>query len=332
MKTINVSYRNQDVTIYIKNNLLNEISDLLDNNKKYFVLTDENVYNLYGDKIKLENVSFMILNPGEDQKTMFNVNNIIQTMLEVNFNKGDVLINFGGGVISDLGGFVASIYKRGITYYNIPTTLLSQVDAAIGGKTAVDIMVGNKLYKNQIGSVYQPSKIFIDPKVLNTLDYKEYLSGLGEVIKYGLCFDKDMFYSLFNDFLIENIIYKCVEIKANITSKDEFDQNYRLALNYGHTIGHAIEAINEYQIPHGICILYGMIYETQDENTKEILNKFIDKYNIDYVVNLDIEVLKDYILQDKKIKTDYILLPVLKEIGKVEKEKVKISEFFKRFV
>lgn len=331
MKIINAKYTNKDVEILIENNLLKRLNDFLDNDRKYFIITDEVVYNLYLQSFNSNNIYYKILPAGENQKNIVTITEIISSMLDAKINKADVILNIGGGVISDIGGFVASIYKRGIMYYNIPTTLLAQVDASIGGKTAIDFSVGSNLYKNQVGTIYHPTKVLVDPTLLKTLPESEYLSGMGEVIKYGLCFDEELFNSLFNEFLNEDVIYKCLKIKASITELDEFEQNLRLALNFGHTVGHAIEAISNFKIPHGICVIYGMIIETIDSNIKELIISLCKKFNLNLDYNIKFDELKNYIIQDKKIEKDYLKLPILEKIGKVVIKEVKIEEFLERF-
>lgn len=331
MKIINAKYTNKDVEILIENNLLKRLNDFLDNDRKYFIITDEVVYNLYLQSFNSNNIYYKILPAGENQKNIVTITEIISSMLDAKINKADVILNIGGGVISDIGGFVASIYKRGIMYYNIPTTLLAQVDASIGGKTAIDFSVGSNLYKNQVGTIYHPTKVLVDPTLLKTLPESEYLSGMGEVIKYGLCFDEELFNSLFNEFFNEDVIYKCLKIKASITELDEFEQNLRLALNFGHTVGHAIEAISNFKIPHGICVIYGMIIETIDSNIKELIINLCKKFNLNLEYNIKFDELKNYIIQDKKIEKDYLKLPILEKIGKVVIKEVKIEEFLERF-
>lgn len=331
MKIINAKYTNKDVEILIENNLLKRLNDFLDKDRKYFIITDEVVYNLYLQSFNSNNIYYKILPAGENQKNIVTITEIISSMLDAKINKADVILNIGGGVISDIGGFVASIYKRGIMYYNIPTTLLAQVDASIGGKTAIDFSVGSNLYKNQVGTIYHPTKVLVDPTLLKTLPESEYLSGMGEVIKYGLCFDEELFNSLFNEFFNEDVIYKCLKIKASITELDEFEQNLRLALNFGHTVGHAIEAISNFKIPHGICVIYGIIIETIDSNIKELIINLCKEFNLNLEYNIKFDELKKYIIQDKKIEKDYLKLPILEKIGKVVIKEVKIEEFLERF-
>lgn len=332
MKQINVNYKNQNTIVYIENNLLKNISNLIDQNIKYFIITDETVYNLYAQDLNLKDAYFKIIPPGEQSKNIMVVQEIIEAMLELNIHQGDVLINFGGGVISDIGGFVASIYKRGIEYYNIPTTLVAQVDAAIGGKTSIDYSYKNQIFKNQVGTIYQPKFIFVDPHLLNTLLQEDYLSGLGEIIKYGLCFDEKLFNELGLEFTLEEVIFKCLAIKAKITEADEFDKNIRISLNYGHTIGHAIEAISNFHVPHGIAILYGMLIETEDEEIKKRIKLLINKFNIELKFKYKNEKIINYILVDKKIENEYLKLPVLEKIGSIKINKVKLDDYIKRLL
>lgn len=327
MKTIEVKYTNSKTKIQIEKNILSKINTFVDENKKYLILTDETVYKLYHEKLNINNSTFYILPIGEQEKNYQNVSHIIASLLELKMEKTDYLINFGGGVISDLGGFVASIYKRGINYINIPTTLIAQVDASIGGKTGIDY----QNYKNQIGTIYQPKLVFVDPTLLNTLPNEQYLSGLGEVIKYAICFDEEMFNSLFNDINLENIVTKCIEIKAKITAIDELDEGVRLILNFGHTIGHAIEAITNYTIPHGICIAIGMLYEIDNLEIKDKLTTLLNLLGFPIELKIDKEKLINYIMQDKKIRNGILKLPKLEKIGKAVIIDEKITDFIKRF-
>jgi len=326
MKELIINYLTQKTKIYLKNNLLSQVSTLIDQNKKYVIITDEIVYNLYKEKINFPNSHFIILKSGEQEKNIQTVLKIIQDMLELNISKSDYIINFGGGVVSDIGGFVASIYKRGIPYYNIPTTLLSQVDATIGGKTGIDF--GN--FKNQIGTIYHPSKVFIDPTLLTTLDQDNYLSGLGEVIKYAICFDEEFYNSLKEPLDLEEVVYKCIKIKAEITKQDEFDTNVRMVLNFGHTIGHALESYFNYQIPHGICVAYGMYYEIEDFHIRESLMKILNYFHFPPLPQFSKTELEKYLYQDKKIRDGYLKIPVLEKIGKVIIKNEKITDLVKR--
>lgn len=331
MKSILVEYENQQVNLFVSNNLLNRFSEFIDQNKKYFILTDENVAKLYKDKLNYPNFYFEVITPGEESKTINTVNLVISKMINIGIRKSDVLISFGGGVITDLGGFIASIYKRGIKYINIPTTLLAQVDSCLGGKTGVDFEYNGLNYKNQIGTIYHPELIIVDPTLIKTLNYEEYLSGLGEIIKYGFCFDLDLFNSLKSSFCIEEAIYKCLQIKAKVTKDDEYDKGFRNSLNYGHTYAHALESYFNYNVAHGIAVMYGMIYETKELNLKNQLLDLFEKYSFPKLELPKLDLLKQYIIHDKKIIDEFISLPVVEEIGNVQVKKLKLEKYLEEY-
>lgn len=314
---MNIKYRNQNVKLILENNLLSKLSDFINPQAKYFLVTDDNVHRLYASFFSnIPNIKAYILPPGEDSKGMKNVEAIIGELLEHHFDKGDYLIAFGGGVIGDLTGFIASIYKRGIKYLNIPTTLISQVDSAIGGKVAVNFHG----YKNQIGAIYHPELILVDPKVLTTLNQDEYLSGMGEVVKYAALFDENLFRMLENPpYQIEDVIKRCIELKVKLTLEDEFDENKRKLLNFGHTIGHAIEA--KYHLPHGIAIGYGMYLESHNERIKQLL------ISLGFAFSQTFTGLSPFILQDKKLVNNKITKIKLIKIGEAILEEGDINEY-----
>ncbi len=327
MKEIVINYSTSSTKVYIANDLMKLLATFLYKSKKYFVITDDIVHSLYSHLFKDLNVDFYVIKNGEKSKKMEVVNQIISYMFDKHYTKTDVIINFGGGVVSDLGSFVASIYKRGIEYINIPTTLIAQIDAAVGGKTGINYFHNNSIYKNQLGTIYHPNLVLVDPVLLKSLKEEDYQSGLGEVIKYGLCFSPELFSKIDINMDLEDIIYSSLLIKAKIVEEDEFDNNVRLALNYGHTIAHAIEGINKGRISHGIAVLYGLIIETKSNEIKNELVKLARKLGIKLNFNFNFEKLKQLILEDKKIRNNKLKLPILKEIGRVEIEEVEIDDF-----
>lgn len=205
-----------------------------------------------------------VLPAGEVQKSLATAGRLHQRMARAGLDRKSAVFAIGGGVISDLGGFVASTYMRGIRVYLFPTTLLGQVDAAIGGKTGVNLPQG----KNLVGTFYQPAAVFCDPAVLRTLPPREYVSGLGEVVKYGMIRDAALFEYIGSNIegirsrdpqVLDEIVYRCVAIKADVVSKDEKESGERAILNYGHTIGHALEAAGDYKVlQHGEAVSIGM--------------------------------------------------------------------------
>lgn len=310
-----IAYSNKNVEVVYTNDVITSLNSIIYSEKK-IVITDEVVYSFYKNIINEISNDLYILKNGEDSKNFDNVIKIIEVMLNKNYNKTDYIICFGGGMVGDIGGFVSSIYKRGIKFINIPTTLISQVDSSIGGKNGINHLG----FKNQIGQIFHPDYIIINTNFLKTLPKEEYLSGLGEVIKYAVLFDEEMFNSLYvGNFNLESIIKKCIKYKIDITVQDEFDQHIRNCLNFGHTIGHAIEA--KYHIPHGIAVGYGLFYESKNELIKQLLIK----YGWDF--SKEFEDLKNYILKDKKIRNNKISIIKLIKIGEFVIEEVPVDEY-----
>lgn len=303
---------------------------------KFLLLSDFHVYSLFGNKIKesikRENKKiYEILIPqGESQKNIANVIDIIEKMVQFKISRDDTIINLGGGVISDIGGFIASIYMRGLNYITIPTTLLAQVDAAIGGKTGVNLEYG----KNLVGSFYQPIFIFIDFKTLSTLPYSEIKQGIAEIIKYGVIKNKKIFEKLENLQIeeIENyykfLVKESIKIKIGIIRKDEKEKkNIREILNFGHTIGHGIEISNLEKFSHGDAVSLGMICESYigyklnlcDKDIylriKELAKKFKLNTSFDSIVP---ERIVKFLKHDKKIRKETLRFVLPEKIGKVK--------------
>lgn len=236
--------------------------------KKIIALTDSNVYKIYQKQI--DSASFLkviILPPGEETKSFSFLQQIWDQMVALKLDRKSLLVVIGGGVMGDLGGFAAATYMRGIDFVQIPTTLLSQVDSSVGGKTGINHPNG----KNLLGAFYQPIAVYIDPNVLKTLPINEFKSGLGEVVKYGVIRDENFFeylrqnasdiLTLKNDVLIK-IIAKCCEIKAEVVGADEKETGVRAILNYGHSAAHGLENVCQYKgVLHGQAVVFGMDVE-----------------------------------------------------------------------
>lgn len=299
-----------------------------------FILVDENTnkfcLNIFIKKTEIEKFEKIIINSGEENK---NIDSCLFIWEKLNTFKADrksLLINLGGGVLTDIGGFVASTYLRGINFINIPTTLLGMVDAAHGGKTGIDF----KLLKNQIGVFSDPSEVILDSEYLNTLSKDEFLNGYAEVFKHSLLTNKrDLnFNSLINlDFYedVSFIIDKYSEIKNEIVRSDKFESNYRKILNLGHTIGHAIESysfrsINLDELKHGEAIIVGLITElyishrqlnfplSDLENLKTNVLKYFKRVHL---TKSDIEEIYDLLVYDKKNEGGIVNFVLLKSIG-----------------
>ncbi len=308
--------------------------------KKVAVISNPKISEFYAEKVisslKKEGFdTYIVLIPdGELYKDYFWAYHILTQLLEAGFDRRSLLIALGGGVIGDITGFVASIYMRGIPYIQIPTTLLAQVDSSVGGKTAVNHPLG----KNMIGSFWQPSLVWIDVDTLDTLPEREFISGLSEVIKYGIIWDREFFELLEanrekilrkeKEILIQ-IIKRACEIKAEVVSKDEREIALRAILNYGHTIGHAIETLTGYsRYLHGEAISIGMVYEAKLsamlgflerealERIKNILKNFGLPINLP--INMDSSAMIKTILLDKKNIEGKIRMVIPEAIGKMK--------------
>ena len=309
------NYQNKTVEIIVRDDCIKSITSYFNENIRYLLIADERVHSLYGQYFPTIE-DFYLVKPGEGSKTIEEALKIIKFMLDNNFQKEDQIIAFGGGVVGDLAGFVASVYKRGIKYINIPTTIIAQVDSSIGGKVGVNF----EGYKNQIGTFYHPEMIIVDPSLLKTLPEQEILSGFGEIVKYGALFDRQICTDIMKErFDISRGIYRCIEFKIKITEIDEFDTGKRQLLNFGHTIGHAIEA--KYKLAHGIAIGYGMYLESNNEEIKKTLEAIGFNFNIEF------KGLYPYIAKDKKIHGNKITLIDLKELGRADLREGYINEF-----
>ncbi len=305
--------------------------------KSGVIITDKTVNELYGqdlqDSLKGENLNFekLIVEPGEGSKSLETAGRLYEDLAELNLHRDSVVLAFGGGVVGDLAGFVGSTFLRGVSVIQIPTTLLAQVDSSVGGKTAVNLSRG----KNLVGTFHQPEMVLIDPEVLNTLSPADVRSGLGEVLKYGLIWDMDFFREVTENLvLFENVedpvelespISRCCEIKAEVVGKDERDKGMRQILNFGHTLGHGIEAVSGYgEMKHGEAVIWGMIGESwislnRGYISEEIFSDLLDALTRLFLPSLpedltDSELL-GYIKRDKKVRDGVINSVLLTEPG-----------------
>ena len=314
--------------------------------KKILVLSDDGVPRKYIQEITKcfkspKKVHVQILKAGERSKSFKTLQDIHQNLALLKFDRTDCIIAIGGGVIGDISGFAASTYLRGIDFIQIPTTLLAMVDSSVGGKTAINIPQG----KNLVGAFYNPKKVFISLAYLQTLNEKEYKSGLGEVVKYAFILNKKLFRILEanaglvmsrNLKVLENIIYESIQTKAKIVTKDEKENGVRALLNFGHTFGHAIEAKNNYKnISHGEAVILGMGIASQISHLENFLSKK-DLLKINNLISeLDLNAnfrkykyseLKPFLMNDKKVAKGKLNLILLKGIGSA----FKTDEFDKR--
>lgn len=288
MKLIQVDLGIRSYPIYIGQNLMND-GEILSRyllGKRILIVTNETVAPLYLKQMQEAMASFgevesVILPDGEQFKDLAHLDSIFTALLQRNYGRDSVLVALGGGVIGDMTGFAAACYQRGVEFIQIPTTLLSQVDSSVGGKTAVNHPLG----KNMIGAFYQPQLVLINTQCLQTLPAREFAAGMAEVIKYGIIWDDDFFQWLENNVTAlktldaKALIYaisRCCEIKADVVSQDETEQGVRALLNLGHTFGHAIEAEMGYgNWLHGEAVAAGMVLAAKTAKSLGLIDESI---------------------------------------------------------
>ncbi|HHT97726.1 MAG TPA: 3-dehydroquinate synthase, partial [Clostridiales bacterium] len=320
-------------------NNFNELYNIIDKkdykNRKFMIITDSNVSKFYLNEIinlfkqNSTNVFSYIIQAGESSKTLDSVSLCYEELIKEKFDRNDVLIALGGGVIGDLTGFIAATYLRGIKFIQVPTSLLAMVDSSIGGKTGVDF----KAYKNMVGAFYKPELVYINLSTLNTLKDLEFNSGMSEVIKHGLIRDKS-YYQWLNENIslikdknittLKDMIFKSCEIKKAVVEEDPKEKGIRALLNYGHTIGHSVEKLMNFTLLHGECVSIGIIaaslislekgYITTSEynDIKNILDAFEQPTTIK---NLLVDDIIEITKSDKKMDGNQIKFVLLKSIG-----------------
>lgn len=322
MRTTQTNFSGQIVTNYFDASI-NEINNLYDPNKIIFI-TEEKVFKLHKDKFEGNEV--LLIEGQEKNKSQTNINFIIDNLLELNIDKSWLIVGVGGGVITDMVGYVASIFKRGINLGLVPTTVLAMTDAAIGGKNGIN--VGN--YKNMVGTTYRPLFILYDYSFLDTLPKSEWINGFAEIIKHACIKNEDMFFELEKnniDFYINNkaatskLIEKNVAIKTAVVVADEFEKADRFQLNFGHTFGHAIE--NLYNLPHGHAVSIGMVMAAKiseeinnfDSNAFEKLKKLLVQYELPISQEINNAEVLELLVKDKKRAGNAINFVLLNKIG-----------------
>lgn len=316
MKTITVPIPNKEYNVRVKSGILFDIDQYIDVNKQIVIITDDYIPKVYLNTItsKLHNPLTIEVPMGETSKSITMVSEVINKMIENKITRSCLVLALGGGVIGDLAGFVASIYFRGVDYIQIPTTLLSQIDSSIGGKVGINTIH----MKNAIGSFYQPKMVIIDPDTLDTLSEKQKNNGVAELIKYGLIADKELFEAVCNHNIWENIehyITKCIEIKRDYVIDDEHDLGKRQILNFGHTIGHAIEQDSKYQLLHGEAIAIGMLMISKNESYYQELYNCFKKYKLINSYPYKPDVIYDFIKTDKKASNNTLNIILVENVG-----------------
>jgi 3-dehydroquinate synthase len=341
---IKVKNLNSNYSIIIGKDVLkqipNRIRKLCPKTKKIALIVDKKIPKKIRYKLKnsLNNYEIYVFeySVNEKFKSFTNVNRLVEKCLLNNFNRNDILISFGGGILGDLGAFAASIIKRGINFINIPTTLLAQVDSSIGGKTGVN----SKLGKNLIGSFYQPRLVLSDIKILKSLPQRELICGYAEILKHSLILQNNFFYWLKKNSyqmlinknldLLQQAIVRSCKVKLHFVNKDIYEKNIRMILNFGHTFAHAIEVQNKYtkKINHGEAVIMGMMMATKLSYVKKIcsfktleqLTKIYRSNNLKYDVTKFFKKsaynkIVKHMTNDKKNNDKKINLILLKKIG-----------------
>ena len=323
VKKIHINLEKDSYDIVLGCGVLSIANEYLNLNRKVLILTDSGVPSAYAEAIKQKCKEAFVytIEQGEESKNFANFEAILNYMAENRFTRTDCVLAVGGGVVGDLAGFVASTYMRGVDFYNVPTTLLSQVDSSIGGKVAIDL--GG--YKNMVGAFYQPKCVLIDPEVLLTLDIRQIRAGLAESLKMATTSDANLFEIFENgEYLndIEDVILRSLLIKKGIVERDVNEKGERKILNFGHTIGHAIESST--QLIHGEAVALGMLYMCSDSVRARLL-PIIDDMGLELDIKLDNNTLYNLILRDKKADGDFITITYVNEIGKAELVKIPIE-------
>jgi len=314
---IKVELGQRSYPVVIERGVLYRVGSYVDLNRKVMIITDAGVPNEYVEIIEqqCQNAEVHAFPKGEKSKNIVEYEKCLRHLLDCGFGRQDLIIALGGGVVGDLAGFVASSYMRGIAYVSIPTTTLSQIDSSIGGKVAIDL----NGVKNCVGAFYQPQAVIIDPDTLSTLDIRHFYNGLVEALKMGIVANKELVALLEKDDVsanIEEIIYESLMVKKKIVEVDEFETEYRKILNFGHTIGHAVESSYELnKLLHGEAVAIGMLRILDNKELEERLLAICQKWKLPTDVDYDKEVVYKYMLNDKKGKGEYVTIVQVNTIG-----------------
>lgn len=320
---IHVNLTQNSYDIIVEHGCLGRSSRYLKLDRKVLIVTDSGVPSEYAKCIAKSCMApyIEVVTQGESSKSIENWEKLLKKMIEYGFTRTDCVVAVGGGVVGDLAGFVAASYMRGVDFYNVPTTLLSQVDSSVGGKVAVN--VGQ--IKNIVGTFYQPKAVLIDLDVLSTLPSRQISNGLAESLKMALTSDKSL-YEVFRDGdafeQLDRIVEDSLKIKIGIVEKDEKETSLRRVLNFGHTLGHGIEAQSGLSgLYHGECVALGMIPMCGDELRDEVKG-ILKRLNLPTSFDGDLDVISEYVSHDKKCDGSYISVVTVDHPGSYTIEKI----------
>jgi len=309
----------------------------MNHGQKWVVFSQDGIFRLYGNEFLHDlkaagfNVNTILLPDGEKDKSLSVLDDVYSQLIEMGCDRSSTFLALGGGVVGDVAGFIAATFMRGVDYIQIPTTLLAMVDSSIGGKTGLNLPAG----KNLVGAIWQPKAVVTDPKLLESLPEREISSAMGEVVKYGASLDRDLFYLISSNLedllkltipeLLMEVIGRCAKLKADVVAEDEREGDRRRILNFGHTIGHALETHFGFDnLRHGEAIAYGMLaagrisieeLRFKKENF-ELLQEIIGKLSLPALPEFEPEEILQIMQRDKKVKDGKIHFVLLEEIGK----------------
>ena len=302
--------------IVLERGSLKKAGQLLELDRRVLVVTDEGVPPEYAECVasRCREPVVVTVPRGEGSKSFEQLERLLSAMLDASFTRGDCVVAVGGGVVGDLSGFAASCYMRGIDFYNIPTTLLAQVDSSVGGKTAVNF--GG--VKNIVGAFYQPKKVIIDPETLKTLERRQLMAGLAEAIKMAATSSAELFEIIEKsedlDADLPEIIRRSLCIKRDVVEQDPKENGLRRILNFGHTVGHAVEGFNKGKLLHGECVALGMPPMCSGEALERV-TKVLKKYGLPTEIEQSADELMPYLKHDKKMTADLVKVVLVDKIG-----------------
>jgi 3-dehydroquinate synthase len=327
---ISVKHSVGEYDVIVENGALSHIEDYLPKTGKALVVTDDGVPAQYAKRVAdaLPDATIVVLPQGEASKNLDSFQMLLSRMLSLSFCRSDCVIAVGGGVVGDLAGFAASAYMRGIDFYNVPTTLLSQLDSSIGGKVAIDF----EGVKNAVGAFKQPIRVVIDSDVLATLDKRQLLAGLAEAIKMAATSDEALFEVIEKGHALDAdlplVIAGALAIKRDVVEQDEKESGLRKVLNFGHTIGHAVESVKNGAWLHGECVAIGMLPMCAERVRVRLLNVF-ERYGLPTGVDIDKKLLLPLMSHDKKALANGVTVVYVDRIGSFEFKNLTIEEIEK---
>lgn len=321
---IPVKTENGGYNIYLERGAITRAGEYFNLDRNVLIVTDSGVPREYAETVATQCRKSMILvfPQGEESKNFDTYKSMLEALVKGDFTRTDCVVAVGGGVVGDMAGFAAATFMRGIDFYNIPTTVLSQVDSSVGGKTAIDF--GG--LKNIVGAFHQPKGVIIDPDTLKTLPDRQISNGLSEAVKMALTHDEELF-AMFesDDFNIDTVIERSIKIKRSVVEADEKESGLRKVLNFGHTVGHAIES-NTPSLYHGECVALGMLPMCSNE-VRERLIPVLKKLKLPVKIDCDTQKIIETMSHDKKMAGDMISVVRVETAGTFNITKIKFSDF-----